>query len=101
MPPDGLKVRLHDDVIFALDEDTIENRMFVENARTLIKAESSSATIFVSSLFINGDNKVEEDNFAQWFGKFVKKKTRRDARCRVVRRFRRTTRSPSVREEEY
>ena len=74
MPPDGLKVRLHHDVIFALDEDTIENRMFVENARTLIKAESSSATIFVSSLFINGDNKVEEDNFAQWFGKFVKKR---------------------------
>ena len=74
MPPDGLKGRLHHDVIFALDEDTIENRMFVENARTLIKAESSSATIFVSSLFINGDNKIEEDDFAQWFGKFVKRR---------------------------
>ena len=40
MPPDGLKVRLHHDVIFenarTIDEDTInENRMFVENARTL------------------------------------------------------------------
>ena len=51
MPPDG--VRLHHDVIFALDEDTIENRMFARPSISRIII----SYYFVSSLFINGDTK--------------------------------------------
>ena len=81
MPPDGLKTRLHHDIVFVLDDDSIENKMFVEKARALIKAESSSAAIFVSSLVVDGGDKGE-DAFTQWFGKFVKK--RREERTYVA-----------------
>ena len=76
MPPDGLKNRLHHNIVFILDKDTSENKMFMEKARTLIELESSSAVV-ISSLFVNGDDKEEEEKeeeFAQWFGKFVKRK---------------------------
>ena len=76
MPPDGLKNRLHHNIVFILDKDTSENKMFMEKARTLIELESSSAVV-ISSLFVNGDDKEEEEKeeeSAQWFGKFVKRR---------------------------